>query len=94
MSCIGPVANILVQIVILIAAISIIRVLIAAVFGAPLLPTWPSAVAPAGAGLGRVAGVLLAVLDIVFWAAVVISLIWFVVALLGCLGGLHIPRFG
>lgn len=82
------------------AAIAIVRILIAAVFGAPLLPVWPGPGAVAGqpgapaAGLGRIAGVLIAVLDVVFWAAIVISLIWLVVALLGCMGGFHFPRLG
>lgn len=96
MSCVGPVANLLVNIVLLIAAIAIIRILIAAVFSMPMMPAWPGTpmAAPAAAGFGRVAGVLLAVLDVIFWAAILISLIWLVVALLSCLGGFHLPRFG
>lgn len=95
MSCIGPIANILVQIVILIVAIGIIRIVIAAFLGLPWYPSYPGRAVPgAPAPAGRIAGAVLAILDLIFWGAIAICLIWLVVAALGCLGGFHLPRFG
>lgn len=93
MSCVGPVANLLVNIVLLIAGIGILRILIGAVFGLPWWPAVPGRPASPAPAVAGIAGVLCAILDIIFWAAVVICLIWLAVALLGCLGGFHIPRF-
>jgi hypothetical protein len=83
-------------VVVLIAIVALLRLLIVALGGGggAIWPpvTWPP-VGPTAAGpLGFVA----AALNIIIWAIIMIAIIWFIFALIGCLlgaaGGLRFPR--
>lgn len=97
MSCLTTIASLLVWLVLFLAGVAIIRIVIAAVFGMPMWPGWPpySPAPPAPSVPGpfaAIGAVLIAILDVVFWAILVIGLIWFVVDLFGCaLGFAHLP---
>jgi len=93
MSCLTTIASLLIWLVVVLAAIAILRLLIATIFGMPLWPAPPTIMvagqpqpAVAGGMGARIAGLLLGVLDILFWAVVAIALIWLVIDLFGCLG--------
>lgn len=96
MSCLAGIPQLLVWFVVLWAVVTIIRILIAWAIGVPPLPTFAVPGRAPGAPIAGLGGVLIAVLDVVIWAVVVIAVIYFVWTLLSCLisfaGMPHFPR--
>lgn len=68
------------------AVLALLRLIVSAVAGAPLWPlvTWPGGNAGSVAGFG---GFLVAALNIIIWAALMIALIYFVFGLISCIAG-------
>lgn len=98
MSCIGSIGGLLVWLVIVCAGLMILRLIIATIFGMPLWPGRPftpgaaPSPTPAPAGIGAtIVGLILGILDIVFWAVIVCAVIYIAIDLIGCLGGLISP---
>lgn len=102
MACLAPIGNLLVWLVITCAAIAILRIILVAISGIgwswPTVPPGPPQPGPAGGVFARIVGVVIAILDVIFWAIIVIALIWLAIDLIGCLAGFahfpSLPRFG
>lgn len=80
----AAIAQILIWAVVICAALKILSILVSFI------------AAKMGAPISEVAGLLVSILDIIFWAALVIAVILLVFNLLACLvgGGIHLPGLG